>query len=140
MACLSPEDSELLALPIDVIEPERGDLSRAQAVSDQEQKYRVVPASRRRTPVDTLEHATRFVPRHGAWNIREPIRPGTLDRGTEIAVDVTLTMKVPKEDAERPARIAHTALSEFARPIGDKCAQDRRRQVAKPTQLDPLEI
>src|SRR5665213_712026 len=140
MACFSPRDPKSLALPIDVIEPERGDLARAETVGDQKQKNRVVPASSRRTSIDSLEHATRFVPRHSARNSREPIRPRTLDYGTEIAANVTLTMKVPKKHTERPASIAHAALSELGGPLDDKCAQDRRGQVAKPTHLDPLEI
>ena len=51
-----------LALPVEVIEGQAGDLAGAQPVCDEQQQDGVVPPADRRAAIDRLEHAPDLVP------------------------------------------------------------------------------
>src|SRR3990172_1124281 len=67
---LRPADADPARAPLDIVEPERGDLARAQPVRRDEEKHRVVAAPDGRRATDRLEKSRHRLPRK---RTREPL-------------------------------------------------------------------
>ncbi len=131
---------QMLALPIDVIQHQRRDLSATQPVGDQQHQDRPVTLAARRAAFNPGEHAADLLPGDRPRDAREPVRQRPLDRAAEIAPDRALAMRVAQEHPQRRAAIPQRlVLQPFARAISDERAQDRRRELRELRDTDPLQ-
>src|SRR5258706_6598781 len=98
MAGLTLGYRQPLALPVDVVQGERGDLPPAQAVRDQQEQDRVVTSPRDGPSVNTGEDPVDVLPRDGPGDVRQPVDLWPADGGAQIAGEDALSVGVAQED------------------------------------------
>jgi len=83
VARLALGDRQAIALPVDVVQGERGDLPAPQAVGDEQEQNGVVAPARFGSAVDAGEDPVDVVPGDGAGDAREPVDLGPADCSTQ---------------------------------------------------------
>jgi hypothetical protein len=141
MARLALGHRKALALPVDVVECLRRDLSAPQPIGDEQEQDGVVALARLGPPIDRAECAVDVVPGDRAGNAREPVELGPLDSPAQIRAEDSLPVRVAEEHSQRPRAVAHRALGQTGSgPLDDVGAEDRRRQLANAADPDPTQV
>ncbi len=148
MPGLALRHREPLALPVDVIQRQRGDLAAAQPVGHQQQQDRLVALAARGAPIDAGEHLSDLLPRDRPRDARQPVDLRPLHHAAQIARDrpprgarsartraaphsqsrnVVFANPAPARSATNALRIAGESSDSRATPIRAKIRLEARK-------------
>jgi hypothetical protein len=141
MAGLAFGDCQTLALPVNVVEGERGDFPAAQAVGDQQQQDDVVALARFGPSVDPGQDSVDIGPGDGTRDVREPVYLGPPDGSAQVAAQHALAVRVAQEHSQDASTVAHRGLGQpRAGTFDDEGPEDRRREVLDRLDADPPQV
>ena len=99
-ACLPLRDAQPSRPPLHIVDRERHDLARAQAVGGHEEEDRVVAAPQRARAVDRLEELPNRVPGQRPWELLASIHARRVDLRVEPGRDLAARRQEPEEGSE----------------------------------------
>jgi hypothetical protein len=126
MVGLALADEQSVALPVDIVESQVGDLAGAKAIRDHEQQHSVIAPTTDSPTVDLVEHLLDGVPTNRPRDIGQPIVLRHFHQFAQVAPDDALSARIPQENAQCAAQADHSPGSELLRRRGDESGHYRQ--------------
>jgi hypothetical protein len=126
---LGPPHTKDTGSPIDIIDPQLDDLTRAEAIDGQDQKHRIVTSSDRRPPIDAPQQLPHLGEADGRRNGREPVPSWTLDTARPVVRQPTGAMEVAQQTAYHLNQLGLRASADPADQRAEELIDERDRQL-----------
>jgi hypothetical protein len=132
---------EALALPVDVVQCERRDLSRPQAVGDEQEQDGVVPPARGRPALHPGQHPVHIAPGDRPGDAREAVDLGPANRRAQVTCKDAPTVRVAQEHAQDARSVSDRAPGQpRSGTLDDEGTEDGGRELLERLEPDPSEV
>ena len=133
-ASLRREDDDLVAGPVEVVQPQRPDLASAQTVAGDQQQHGVVAPAVRLAQVNRAEQATHLLPRQGARHVGEPVAPPQRHRAHQLRAAVPAQIQPPVKAGQRRGEMVPRRASQPSPALAaerEQVVRAQRRQLGR---------
>jgi hypothetical protein len=114
--------------PVEVVQGQRGDLSRAETIDDKQHEHRVVAPTNDRTTLDRGQRALDVRCADRARDLREAVGPRAVDSNAEIVAHGPFPEQVSQERAESGARRTERAGADVNATLREEPVEDCGRE------------